>query len=197
MGVGASAISTRPRAYNTAPVCSTRQAPKRSGSIWAKMLSRPYARFCIAIANAKVLRGQSRACVNGSSHSPKPCRMPIDSVTISAPHSSAWRADSAGGGLQRRYCSARWGEPGAAPTERAADPLRAGTVEALGSAMFIGAVLPQAAVAPAGSPMAVSGVCAVAIRRCSRMRTLGRKWLMKQGGLALSHGSVDNFVGKP
>ena len=59
--------------------------------------ARPQARFCTAIAKAKVSRVQPRSWVIGPSHKPKPWRMPIDSVTTSAPHSRTWCIDSRAG----------------------------------------------------------------------------------------------------
>src|SRR5664279_3098305 len=45
------------------------------------------------MANAKVSRFQPRSIVTGCSQRPKPCRMPIDRVTIAAPHTSTWTID--------------------------------------------------------------------------------------------------------
>ena len=70
------------------PATSTWTAPSLSASMPAKTPITPHERFCIASAKEKVWRDQSCACVIGCSHRPKPWRMPIDRVTISAPHSS-------------------------------------------------------------------------------------------------------------
>ena len=48
----------------------------------------------MAIANEKVWRLQPCSWVIGCSQRPKPCRMPMDSVTIMAPHSSTCLSDS-------------------------------------------------------------------------------------------------------
>jgi hypothetical protein len=52
----------------------------------------------MASAKAKVSRLQPRSMVIGCSHRPKPWRMPIDSVTMMAPHSSTWVIDRRGAG---------------------------------------------------------------------------------------------------
>src|SRR5436309_9376079 len=57
----------------------------------------PHARFCTAMAKAKVSRDHPRSTVIGCSHSPKPWRMPIDTVTIAAPHSSTCVMDRRAG----------------------------------------------------------------------------------------------------
>ena len=59
----------------------------------AKTPARPQEMFWIAMANEKVSRDQSIDWVTGSSHSPKPWRIPIDMVTIAAPHTSTWVMD--------------------------------------------------------------------------------------------------------
>jgi len=69
---------------------STRKAPKRSASPPAKGPARPQARFCTASAKAKVSRVQPRSIVIGCSHRPKPWPIPIERVTMAAPHSSTW-----------------------------------------------------------------------------------------------------------
>jgi hypothetical protein len=65
----------------------------------------PQARFCTASAKAKVSRDQPRSIVIGCSHRPKPCRMPIDSVTIIALQSSTWVNDRGPG--RAAACMAR------------------------------------------------------------------------------------------
>lgn len=62
----------------------------------------PQARFCTASAKEKVSRVQPRSVMMGCSQKPKPWRMPIDSVTMRAPHSSTcWteRPEAAGRGV--------------------------------------------------------------------------------------------------
>ncbi len=54
------------------------------------MPNTPHERFCTASAQEKCSRVQPCASVMGSSHKPKPCRMPIDSMTMAAPQSSTW-----------------------------------------------------------------------------------------------------------
>jgi len=49
-----------------------------------------------ARAKAKVSRVQPRSIVMGASHRPKPCRMPIDRVTMRAPQSSTCFMDKDG-----------------------------------------------------------------------------------------------------
>ena len=79
----------------------TRYAPQRSASAPANGPARPQARFCTAIAKAKVSRFQPRSAVIGCSQRPKPWRMPIDIVTIAAPQISTcviesdWRGGAA------------------------------------------------------------------------------------------------------
>src|SRR5512133_3801975 len=48
----------------------------------------------MARAKAKVSRFQSRLCVMGCSHRPKPCRMPMEIVTMAAPHNRTWLMES-------------------------------------------------------------------------------------------------------
>ena len=93
-GVGAYAMPTRPRPYTTAPATITRSAPNRSATMPAKTPATPQEMFCIAIANENVSRVHPRAWVTGSSHSPKPWRIPIDNVTMAAPHTSTWVIES-------------------------------------------------------------------------------------------------------
>ena len=62
----------------------------------AKMPNKPQDRFCTAMAKAKVSRVQPCACVIGCNHRPKPWRMPIDRVTMAAPHTSTCHMDSLG-----------------------------------------------------------------------------------------------------
>ena len=49
-----------------------------------------------AMAKAKVSRLQPCACVIGCSHSPKPWRIPIESVTMAAPQASTCHIESLG-----------------------------------------------------------------------------------------------------
>ena len=60
----------------------------------AKMPNTPQAKFWMAMAKAKVSRVQPWVWVMGCNHSPKPCRMPMDSVRMQAPHSKTWLVDS-------------------------------------------------------------------------------------------------------
>ena len=68
----------------------TREAPKRSATMPAKIPNTPQDRFCIAIAKAKVSRVQPWAWVMGCNQRPKPWRMPMESVKIAAPQTSTW-----------------------------------------------------------------------------------------------------------
>jgi len=88
----ASAIPSSPSAYSAAPATSTQNAPNRSASMPAKMPNAPQARFGMAMASAKVSRDQPWGCVMGCSHKPKPWRMPMENVTINAPHSRTYTA---------------------------------------------------------------------------------------------------------
>ena len=59
----------------------------------AKMPLMPQLRFWTAMASAKFSRVQWLACVTGCSHRPKPCRMPMERVTMAAPQISTWAMD--------------------------------------------------------------------------------------------------------
>src|SRR5436190_13013787 len=85
---------TSPAAYRRLPTMRTRKAPKRSAIAPATGPASPQARFCTASANAKVSRFQPRSIVTGCSQRPKPCRMPIDIVTIAAPQTRICAIDS-------------------------------------------------------------------------------------------------------
>ena len=88
IGVFACAMPNKPSAYSKAPTMMTRKAPNLSATMPAKMPDTPQEIFWIAMAKENASRLQSRACVTGCSHKPKPCRIPMDSVTIAAPHSN-------------------------------------------------------------------------------------------------------------
>ena len=68
----------------------------------------PQARFCTASANAKVSRFQPRSIVIGCSQSPKPWRMPIDSVTMAAPQTSTCVSDRRLGRRAHGAFTKRW-----------------------------------------------------------------------------------------
>src|SRR5512139_3606840 len=66
----------------------------------AKMPKNPQARFWMASAKAKVSRLQFWAWVIGCSHRPKPCRMPMDRVTMAAPQARTWSIESLRGAVE-------------------------------------------------------------------------------------------------
>ncbi len=84
----ASAITTRPATYSATPTSMMRSAPNLSARAPAKGWLAPHIRFCSASAKAKVSRFQPWAWVIGRLNRPKPCRMPIESVTSRPPHTS-------------------------------------------------------------------------------------------------------------
>ncbi|MNW16255.1 hypothetical protein D3C71_2150480 [compost metagenome] len=59
-----------------------------------KMPITPQAMFWMAMAMAKDSRVQPISWVMGSSHRPKPWRMPMDKVTTAPPHSSTCSMES-------------------------------------------------------------------------------------------------------
>lgn len=59
-----------------------------------KMPITPHDRFWMAIARANDWRVQPISWVMGCNHSPKPWRMPMDKVTMAAPHASTWNMDN-------------------------------------------------------------------------------------------------------
>ncbi len=85
-----------------APATSTRTAPNLSATMPANTPARPQEMFWIAMASEKLWRVQSMDWVTGSSHRPKPWRMPMDMVTMAAPQSSNWVRDRGLCGMEKR-----------------------------------------------------------------------------------------------